>query len=344
MAALTPGAADSGSGAHLRPPASRAATRVASVLLSATGDLTIGLQGVQPPGGAASLLGDVAPSLRADIALGNLETVLGGRGSGKCGAGSSNCFSFTGVTADAVALRRAGFTIMNVANNHANDFGPEGQRATAAALAGAGLRWTGKPGQITVVRKRGVSVALIGFAPYPWAQNLMDISGAQAIVRLAASRADVVVVTMHAGAEGTSATRVRPGPERYLGEPRGDVMRFTHAVVDAGADLVVGHGPHVVRGLEWYKRRLIAYSLGNFSGYRTLNTEGERGVAAILRVRLTADGGIAEAALVPIDLSDGEPTPDPSGQALTLLRARSTRDFGRRAATIGADGSIRSPS
>jgi poly-gamma-glutamate capsule biosynthesis protein CapA/YwtB (metallophosphatase superfamily) len=343
VAALAPGAADTGRPAASQAPKSRAASG-SGVVLSATGDLTIGLQGVQPPGGAASLLGDVASSLRADIALGNLETVLGGRGSGKCGAGSSNCYTFTGVTDDAVAIRRAGFTIMNVANNHANDFGTEGRRSTSAALASAGLRWTGKPGQITVVRKRGVRVAVIGFAPYPWAQDLLDIAGAQEIVRRAAARADVVVVTMHAGAEGIGATRVRPGPETYLGEPRGDSVRFTHAVIDAGADLVVGHGPHVLRGLEWYKQRLIAYSLGNFSGYRTLNTKGERGVSAILRARLTSDGRLAEAALVPIDLSDGEPTPDQSGRALTLLRERSTRDFGRRAAAIGADGSIQSPS
>ena len=79
---------------------------------------------------------------------------------------------------------------------------------------------------------------------------------------------------MHAGAEGSDRAHVEPGPETYLGEPRGDSVAFTHAVVDAGADLVVGSGPHVLRGLEWYRGRLIAYSLGNASGYRTLSTAG----------------------------------------------------------------------
>ena len=123
---------------------------------------------------------------------------------------------------------------------------------------------------------RGTRVAVLGFAPYPWAQSLLDLPAAQALVRKADTWADLVVVTMHAGAEGADHEHVDPGTERFLGESRGNVVAFAHAVVRAGADLVVGSGPHVLRGMEWYRGRLIAYSLGNFVGYGTLNTSGPR--------------------------------------------------------------------
>src|SRR4029079_4437742 len=86
--------------------------------------------------------------------------------------------------------------------------------------------------------------------------------------------ADLVVVTMHAGAEGSDHQHVRPGNECFLGENRGNSVAFAHSVVRAGADLVVGTGPHVLRGMEWYRGRLIAYSLGNFAGYDVFSLGG----------------------------------------------------------------------
>ena len=132
---------------------------------------------------------------------------------------------------------------MNVANNHADDFGAAGERSTERALGGRGLRWTGRPGQITIMRRSGLRIALLGFAPYRWAARLEQVRVAQALVRKAAAQADLVVVAMHAGAEGSGATHVPHGTETFLGENRGDSRRFAHAVIDAGADLVVGSGP-----------------------------------------------------------------------------------------------------
>ena len=156
---------------------------------------------------------------------------------------------------------------MNLANNHAYDFGRGGLEQTIAALTGVGLMHTGRPGQVTVQTVGEIRVALVGFASYPWAASLTDIAAAKRLVRRASRLADVVVVTMHAGAEGRDQQHVTRRTERFLGENRGDVVRFSRAV-DAGADLVVGHGPHVLRGMEWHKKRLIAYSLGNFAGYK----------------------------------------------------------------------------
>ncbi len=189
---------------------------------------------------------------------------------------------------------------MNLANNHALDYGESGQAETVAALRRARLRTTGRPGEIAVIRARGIKVAFVGFAPYPWAQSLLDIKAAARLVRRADRKADVVVVTMHAGAEGSDHQHVRPGRETYLGEPRGNVVAFSHAVVRAGADLVVGHGPHVLRGIEWYRGRVIAYSLGNFLGNGTLNVDGPTGRTAVLRASLRRNGTWVSGKLVPV--------------------------------------------
>ena len=175
---------------------------------------------------------------------------------------------------------------MNVANNHALDFGPVGQAQTLAALRKVGLAWTGRPGEIAYQQVGAIRVALLGFAPYKWAQSLTDIPAARRLVRKAAANADVVVVTMHAGAEGVDHQHVTPGMETYLGETRGNPIAFSHAVVNAGADLVVGSGPHVLRGMEWYKGRLIAYSLGNFGGYKVFRLGGPLSTSGILHVTL----------------------------------------------------------
>ena len=234
--------------------AARAAPSGPPLELAAVGDMTFGRQGDLPSGGSESILRGVAPLLAAsDFTLGNLETTLGSGGASGCRATSTNCFSFQASSDTAGALRRAGFDAVNVGNNHANDYGPDGQAQTTAALRAARLPFTGRPGQITYVRVQGIRIALLGFAPYPFAQNLLDVPAASALVRKAARNADLVVVLMHIGAEGKSAQHVRSGTEIFLGENRGDPKRFTRAVVDAGADVVLGSGPHVLRGLEWYQ-------------------------------------------------------------------------------------------
>jgi hypothetical protein len=190
------------------------------------------------------------------------------------------------------------------------------------------------------VQKVGdIRVALVGFAPYPWAQSLTDIAAAKRLVRKASKKADVVVVTMHAGAEGTSRQHVTRRSELFLGENRGNPVRFAHAVVDAGADLVVGHGPHVLRGMEWYKGRLIAYSLGNFAGYKVFALGGPLSTSGILRVTLRGDGRFEAGRLVATHLvGGGLPAIDPSETAHGVVRSLSSQDFGAHGVRISADG------
>jgi hypothetical protein len=314
------------------------------VTIAAVGDVTMGAAPVLPPDEGAGLFAAVERQLGGDIVLGNLEQALTDGGSSKCRPRSRSCFAFRSPPSYAGNLKRAGFTIMNLANNHSYDFGAAGQADTVRALKRAGIGQTGLPGEIAYVRVGPARVAMLGFAPYPTAPDLRDLPAARRLVRKADRRADLVIVTMHAGAEGRDRMHVSPGDEVYLGESRGDTVAFAHAVVNAGADLVVGHGPHVLRGMEWYRGRLIAYSLGNFSGYQNFNLSGGSDTTAILKGTIWADGTWVRGRLVPVHLVDpGTPVPDPAEAAHGVVRRLSREDFGRRAARITVTGAILRP-
>lgn len=321
--------------------ASRTAPKVPPgvVTIAATGDIVMGSAPNLPADGGRSFFSDVEADLAGDVVLGNLEGTLSTGGASKCGRGSTNCFAFQTPPSYAQRLVDAGFTVMNLANNHAYDFGESGLRQTISALDRVRLLHTGRPGQVTVQQVGQLRVALVGFASYPWAASLTDVPAARRLVRRAAGAADVVIVTMHAGAEGAARQHVRRGTERFLGENRGDVVRFSHAVVDAGADLVVGHGPHVLRGMEWYRGRLIAYSLGNFGGYKVFALGGPLSTSAILRVILRGDGTFETGRIVPTMLAGkGVPALDPAEAAHGVVRTLSRQDFGARAVKISRDG------
>ena len=295
-------------------------------------------------GGAGFFSSSIRHELRGGVVIGNLEGTLATGGYSKCGPSSTDCFAFRAPPSYARLLRRAGFMLMNVANNHAYDYGSEGQRETLAALRSNGLRYAGRPGQIAVVRAAGVRIAVIGFAPYPWAQSLTNIPAAKRIVQRAKKQADLVVVLMHAGGEGSEHMHVGVGTDWFLGENRGNSKAFTHAVVDAGADLVLGSGPHVLRGMEWYHGRLIAYSLGNFLGDGTLGIGGVLGASGILHVTLAANGEWARGDLTPIRLvSPGLPALDPAEAAHGIVRTLSRQDFGRNAMRVTTTGKLLPP-
>jgi poly-gamma-glutamate capsule biosynthesis protein CapA/YwtB (metallophosphatase superfamily) len=321
--------------------AKRAKVPPGVVAVVATGDIVMGSSPNLPPDGGRSFFSDVETDLAGDVVLGNLEGTLSTGGSSKCGAQSTNCFAFHTPPAYARRLADAGFTVMNLANNHAMDYGQHGLDQTIHALEAARLRYTGRPDQITLQKVGRIKVATVGFAPYPWAASLTDIPAAKRLVRAADRVADVVVVTMHAGAEGADEQHVRTGTERFLGENRGDPIRFAHAVVDAGADLVVGSGPHVLRGMEWYKGRLIAYSLGNFAGYKVFAMGGPLSTSAILRVTLAGDGSFETGRIVPTHLvGAGLPALDPAEAAHGEIRTLSREDFGRKGVKVTTDGFI----
>lgn len=318
-----------------QPPPSRL------VSIAATGDIVMGSTPNLPADEGRGFFAGVQTDLAGDVVLGNLEGTLSIGGTSKCGPTSTDCYAFQTPPSYAKWLKRAGFTVMNLANNHAYDYGPSGQRQTVAALDRLGILHTGRPNEVALVRVNGVKVAVLGFAPYPWASSLTDIPKAVKMVKQAARQADLVIVTMHAGAEGTDHQHVLRGTETYLGENRGNERAFAHAVVDAGADLVVGHGPHVLRGMEWRKGRLIAYSLGNFGGYKVFSLGGPLSTSGILRVTLRSDGKYESGVLVATRLdARGVPQLDPTEAAHAVVRQLSKQDFGARAVRVSSSGEL----
>ena len=333
--------------AGLLPPAGAHAATAPEVSLTWVGDMSFSRAHGLPPRGGRGFFGAVRRQLRAgDLTTGNLEGTLGRGGPSKCGGRRrANCHVFQAPASYArTVFRRAGFEMLNLANNHSRDFGYSGMRQTVRALRGARIAHTGFKGQITVRRVKGMRIGFVGFAPYPWTASVIDIPAAKRLVKRAGRRADAVVVFIHAGAEGSGATHTPHGTETAFGENRGAPRRFAHAVVDAGADAVLGSGPHVLRGIECYRRAVVAYSLGNFASYRTLSTRGVLGLSGVLKVRLDRRGRFKGGRLSPVTLAPrGTPRPDRSGASVKLVRRLSRADFGRRACRIGRFGRIRRP-
>jgi hypothetical protein len=310
-----------------------------TISISWVGDIAFSRQVGLPPDGGRGIFSDVTKLLRAsDISTGNLEGTLGRGGPSKC---RGNCFAFQAPTSYARVFRRAGFHLLSMANNHSRDFGTTGLEQTRAALARNRIAHTGLPGQITIRRAHGIAVAFVAFAPYPWTASLLDIPAAKRLVADAARRADVVVVQIHAGAEGAGATHTPHGTEHAFGENRGAPRRFAHAVVDSGADAVLGAGPHVLRGIECYRRAVIAYSLGNFASWRTLSTSGVLGLSGVLQIRVTAKGRFEGGRLYPTrSTREGLPRRDGGRASVKLVRKLSRQDFGRRACPMSKAGRI----
>jgi poly-gamma-glutamate capsule biosynthesis protein CapA/YwtB (metallophosphatase superfamily) len=237
-------------------------------------------------------------------------------------------------------LREGGITLVNLANNHSADFGEAARDQTRTVLDDAGIATTGQPeGTITYLQRAGGTVAAIGFGFNQQMNSILDLDRARAIVKEAARHAGVVIVTMHVGAEGSSAQHLTFQSETFLGENRGNPVQFARAMVDAGADVVIGHGPHVMRAMEVRKGRLIAYSLGNFMGYATFNLSGPSGQSGVLRVRLAKDGRLLGGKLTSLGLY-GKGVPAPGGQSVATVRALTAADFGTTGVQMDADGTI----
>jgi Bacterial capsule synthesis protein PGA_cap len=298
------------------------------VTLEWVGDIALSADRGLPPGGLARSLAPVRGLLRdADVTLGNLEGTLSVGGASKCATIGAQCFAFQAPPEAAFQLRGLGFQLVNQANNHSLDYGAGGRAQTVAALDRAGVDHTGFPDEITYLRVHGLRVAFLGFAPYPYDANLLDIAAAQSLVKQARRRASLVVVIIHAGAEGAGSLHTPFGSEHYLGEDRGDPRAFAHAMIRAGASIVLGSGPHVIRGVERYRGRIIAYSLGNFVGYHTLGGGGVLDDSAILRATLDPSGNVLAADWIPIRLIDGLPLRDPTDASAKLVAALSRQDF-----------------
>ena len=337
------------------------------------GDINLGtalLDDGVPPDSGRGLLDASRSALSGDVVVGNFEGVLadsgvptkclvrvplkqGNRARKQQAADSfvtrPNCYAFRTPTHLAPRLPEAGFTHMNLANNHANDLGLAGRSTTERVLDSLGLNLYGPLGRIAIdTIRRGDSVTtvgLVGFTTYPYAYDLLDIERSAAVVDSVRQLVDLLIVTFHGGAEGAKAVHTGEAAESLGAEPRGDLRRWARAVIDAGADAVIGHGPHVLRGMEFYRNRLIAYSLGNFLTYRGFNLAGPLGITGVLRLEFSGPRTLRRARFVPmIQLPRQGPKFDPERKALDLIRQLSLEDFGPTGAVVTEAGDIRQPS
>jgi len=352
-----------------------------SIEIAAVGDIMMGSTSINesflPPNDGRDMLKEVTPILSAaDIAFGNLEgPMLEGGKTAKCADSSpakkpndanaaptptptplpgktppkkpAPCFAFRVPTRYGQHLKDAGFDVLNLANNHAGDFGEQGRASTRKVLDDLGIKYAGGERDrfsTAYLVVKGVSVAVVGFDHNPVSPNVNDLDEARRLVTAAKKKAQIVIVSFHGGAEGEGAQHVLRQTEMLGSEKRGNLPLFAHTVIDAGADLVLGHGPHVLRGMEFYKGHLIVYSMGNFATYGMFNLKGVQGISAIFDIKLTSTGDFGAAKIIPIRQEGrGGPVLDPSGGAIAKLRELSVADFGASAARITDEGIVSAP-
>ncbi len=281
----------------------------------------------------------------AQMVLVNVESAIGeGATPLKCGARSKNCFAFRAPMSSASALRSLGHAVVgNIANNHARDAGSAGRDSTIAALARAGVMVTGADTIATAVATpAGDTIGVLGFYTSDSTPDARDTAAVRRHVERATARYPAVVVTMHLGAEGRDAQRTIDAPERYLGIDRGNPVAFAEAAVRGGAALVVGHGPHVLRAVEWRDRgALIAYSLGNTLTYGPFRLREPANRGAVLCATIDRTGRASVAELRPtMQLAPGVLRRDAHARAIVLVDSLGRLDFPESAARVGRDGRL----
>ena len=312
--------------------------------LIAVGDLMMGsdYQNISqlPSLGGTKLFDATSKFLKGDIVFANLEGPLTAREKSEKCRDRKKCFVFRTPPEYGINLANAGFTVLNLANNHGLDFGLDGLKDTTNALKENNLEYFGSPGRSAIVLKiNEINVGLFGVAAHFCCPHINQIKTNQQTIEKLRRKTDLVIVSFHGGGEGLDAAHVTNKNEIYLGESRGNVKKFAHAMIDAGADLVIGHGPHTLRGMEIYKNRPIVYSVGNFLGYKAFNTSGHLKYSMILKVNFSKPNKIENIKVIPL-LLDSKVVPqfDSTGRSIMILNELSQTDFGINALLLDKDG------
>lgn len=313
----------------------------------AVGDIMMGTDfpnryKILPPDNGKKLFSHVKSLLlKGDLVFGNLEQVL--TDGGKCAKdiNAPNTWAFKCPVQFAANLANAHFNVMSIANNHAWDFGTEGVQSTMKALDSVKIKHSGPKGDTAKISINGTRIGLIAFSTNDNGYNLLNIHEAKNFISDSSKDFDIFIVSFHGGTEGIRALHTR-NHEEYLGkEARGNVIRFSHMAIDNGADLVIGHGPHVPRALELYKNKLIAYSLGNFCTYGIISIKKEKGIAPVLQVVLDKEGNFLRGKIHSFkQVYPGYPVPDKNNRASTLMRSLSQTDFPENRISVDDRGNI----
>ncbi len=317
------------------------APRAGRIRLVAAGDIAFGRYHMDKRyrriGGRAPFAGVDELIAGADLALANLETPLAAeperlrltRSRAARPGDPGWSLSFRAEPADAALLAAAGFTHLSLANNHILDMGHQAAVETVEHLGAAGVVGLGcgltpeAASRPAVIEAGGVRVAVAAWTVWNkgrpaggdgWAVAYLgnrdlrtDLAGEIARIK-ADLGADFVVLSLHWGWE-------------YEDQPRDSQRQAARALIDAGADVILGHHPHVVQPFERYRRGVIAYSLGNFLFDQTYRPARR---SALLEVVLDAgERAVVEARLYPLQIAGGDNRPRRSGSrrwARTLQR------------------------
>jgi poly-gamma-glutamate capsule biosynthesis protein CapA/YwtB (metallophosphatase superfamily) len=317
--------------------------------IAAVGDMMIGSSYPDntylPPNNALNSFKPALENLRkADITFGNLEGVLLDRGAP---VGYKLRFKHKGYLFRMPAkyggvFKDAGFDILSVGNNHSNDFDVAGRKSTIKILDSLGIHTAGfksHPSKTFIVK--GVRYGFCAFSPNGQTVSLLDIAAAKHIISDLKAKSDIVIVSFHGGGDGTDYEHVPDSVEIFKGENRGHLRRFTHAAIDAGADVILGNGPHVARGMELYKNHLIAYSLGNFVTYKGVSVSGVCGLAPLLKFRINKKGEFLGGQIVSYrQLHDKDLLLDTLNRAANRIKVLTEADFKRPGLSISSSGQV----
>ena len=278
----------------------------------------------------------------ADLTLGNLEGAICNGGRSTKGTGP-NSYAFRTPTSYGHLLKEAGYDFMSMANNHANDFGLEGIESTERVLLQQDILYSGIAGRVesTIIERKGLTIGLCAFGHNSYTLKHTDLNTVGRIVDELVSCCDLVIVSFHGGAEGRTKNHLPYGPETFLGENRGSLRQLAHFCIDHGADIVYGHGPHVVRAMEVYKGRFIAYSLGNFCTPYNVSLTGISGYAPVVEINIRPDGSFIDGKIHSFLQTRGVgPRHDPAESVAREIRSLSLTDIPESQATIDVHGNI----
>lgn len=278
-----------------------------TISITAVGDIMLGSAFPSktnlPPDDAVNSFEAVDSLLKGDIVFGNLEgCFLNSGNSTKCnGVNPNSCYAFRMPDRYAAIYKKVGFNVLSIANNHVGDFDARGRKNTARLLDSLKIHYAGQVNKpFELFEQDSVKYAFCAFAPNENTVSINKIAEARALVAQLKQQADIVIVSFHGGGEGARFEHVPRKNEIFYKENRGNVYAFAHAVIDAGADVVLGHGPHVSRAVEVYKNKFIAYSLGNFCTYGMFSLKGNNGIAPLLQLKINAKGDFLYADVVSV--------------------------------------------
>ena len=319
------------------------------IVITGVGDIMLGsafpsLSCLPPHNNPFLLLESVADTLSSsDITFGNLEGSFLNNGEPvkKC-KDSTLCYLFRMPENYVSALTASGFNILSLANNHFGDFGFAACLRTREILDSVGIIYGGLTEQPwSIFKKDSILYGFCAFAPNSGALNINDIDEAKKIVRMLADTCDIVIVSFHGGAEGADYQHVPRRHEIFHGEDRGDVYDFAHVLIDNGADVIFGSGPHVTRAIEVYRNRFIGYSLGNFCTYGRFNLSGPNGIAPIIKLNVDISGRFLSGRIIPIYQTwPGGVKIDNGKRVITKIQELMSVDFPNDCITVSDKGEI----